>query len=143
MGDFEIKPPACQQEQGLIHSAQNKNARTISEKKNAFSVKKDGESVLFGRNPYGFQFLCAFFSRVFALWRTFVRRRRQNHGFCILMNQPLFANYYIFKSGEHFCSPLNNYLISFRRPLFCQSCKFKCCCLHISISKCGIPLSSA
>jgi hypothetical protein len=51
---------------GLNHSAQNKNARTISEKKNVYSVKNDGESVFWGRNPYGFQFLCAFFSRVFA-----------------------------------------------------------------------------
>ena len=31
--------------EGLIHSAQNKNARKILDKKNAFSVKNDGESV--------------------------------------------------------------------------------------------------
>ena len=37
----------------------------------------------------GFPHFMWLFSRVLALWRTFVRRREPNHAFCIKMTQPL------------------------------------------------------
>ena len=37
----------------------------------------------------GFPHFVWLFSRVLALWRTLVRRRKPNHAFCILMKQPL------------------------------------------------------
>ena len=36
----------------------------------------------------GFPHFMWLFSRVLALWRTFVRRREPNHAFCIKMTQP-------------------------------------------------------
>ena len=36
----------------------------------------------------GFPHFMWLFSRVLALWRTFVRRREPNHAFCIKMKQP-------------------------------------------------------
>ena len=68
-------------------SAEQKHTKRINKKDCFFCLKKTEEAV-FCRKSCEFQFLCVLFSRAFALWRTFVRRRRQNHDFCILMTQP-------------------------------------------------------
>jgi hypothetical protein len=68
---------------GLSHLAQNKNTKTSKEKRPFFRPKECEKALFLGRNPFGFRFLYVFFSRDFALWRTLVRRRRQNRDFCI------------------------------------------------------------